>query len=61
MRSRREGGVEALTGERAGPGIEPRKAIYSGRRRVEVAEGRIGCTEIASVPESRGQRPRART
>jgi len=50
----RKGGVEALTGERAGPGIQPRKKLTPGRRRCkEKRKARSGAPISRGVPESR--------
>ena len=59
----RKGGVEALTGERAGRVLSRVSEFTPGRRRCkEKAEGPIGCTDIARCARvPRGQRPRART
>ena len=59
----RKGGVEALTGERAGRVFEPRKTITPGRRRCKekrkATSGAPISRGVHGVP--RGQRPRART
>src|ERR1700730_13252028 len=54
----RKGGVEALTGVRAGQDIEPRKFAYSGMPTLSCyAEGNNRCTDKARcIGISRGQR-----
>jgi hypothetical protein len=50
----RKGGVEALTGGRCGPGIEPRKNFTPGRRRrQEKRKAPSGAPISRGVPESR--------
>jgi hypothetical protein len=59
----REGGVEALTGVRAGQDIEPRKFAYSGKPTLSCyAEGNNRCTDKARCTGGpRGHRPCARS
>src|SRR5260370_27094770 len=58
----RKGGVEALTGERAGRVFSRVRNSLRDADAVEYAEGSIGCAAIARCTRvPRGQRPRART
>jgi hypothetical protein len=53
----RKGGVEALTGERAGRVFQPRKKLTPGRRRCkEKRKAPAGAPKSRGVPESRAVR-----